>query len=310
MIEKTVCLILFLCLSVYSQAQERISIDELYEKHRNGISVSKEIKQVLDENDSQSVLDISQKYLSSEDKNDRLLSYRFLYEVAEGADSDRDSHNAVYYLVDKGLIDEEPMLASSALDYLEELPGTLFDNRTKNRLSAIIIDNPDHYKRIVMLSGRLKMLQLTSFYENRLKNDSLLSKSDQWALQLSMARMGDPFMVNACIQQVNAIGMNDQVVYNLIPDLIYIQSKLITDYLLDELALQNLNCTSADPDNEVAIDCAYRLAEYIAPTIQDFPFKVGASGDLECDNYEQALVDIRAWIAENRDDYKTVYEDE
>ncbi len=121
--------------------------------------------------------------------------------------------------------------------------------------------------------------------------------------------MGDPLMVNKCIEQVKKTGINDQVIYSLVPDLLYIEKKQIIDYLLDELAVRNMNCTSADPDNEVVIDCGYRLAEYIAPFIQDFPVSVGASGDLDCENYEQALIEIRHWISENRNNYKTIFEE-
>ncbi|MBS2213774.1 hypothetical protein KEM09_20365 [Carboxylicivirga mesophila] len=300
-------IISFLCFSLYCQAQKSISLDNIFESFRQGKYPYSAVKEVFREYESQEIIDIANKYISSEDERDRQLSYRLLYDIVEYNKINKSSQNAVYHLIEKGLTDKSSKLVSSTLDYLDEFPEEVFDNRCKNRLAGIIMEYPSHYKRIVMLSGKLKMEQLTSYYKNRLKRDSIINYRDKWALQLTLARMGDPLMVNQCIDQVEAIGINDQVIYNLIPDLLYIEDKQITDYLLDELAVENLNCTSADPDNDVVIDCGYRLAEYIAPVIQGFPISVGASGDLDCDNYEQALLAIRAWIAENRESYKVVF---
>ena len=121
--------------------------------------------------------------------------------------------------------------------------------------------------------------------------------------------MGDQEQVNYCIGQVSQLGMKDEVIYRLLPDLLYLNHKLVIDFLLDQLLIENSSCTSADPDREVTIDCGYRLAEAVAPYVQGFPVRIDASGDLDTDNYAQALVSIRAWVTTNRQNYQVQFED-
>ena len=59
------------------------------------------------------------------------------------------------------------------------------------------------------------------------------------------------------------------------------------------------NCQSADPDRNTRILCGYRLLEYIAYTIVDFPIGIDEDQEAQIDDYEQALLDVRSWFAQN-----------
>jgi len=50
--------------------------------------------------------------------------------------------------------------------------------------------------------------------------------------------------------------------------------------------------------------CGFSVIALIAPYIENFPVKVRTSGDLDVKDYNQALLDVRNWIKQNRDTYR------
>jgi hypothetical protein len=68
------------------------------------------------------------------------------------------------------------------------------------------------------------------------------------------------------------------------------------------------NCLSANADNEESILCGYRVLEYIAPVMIDFPLPVDEFGELEIDDYEAGLTEVREWLVEQDGEYELVME--
>ncbi|UII27533.1 hypothetical protein LVD15_03620 [Fulvivirga maritima] len=119
---------------------------------------------------------------------------------------------------------------------------------------------------------------------------------------LALSRMGDEASAQKIIGILENLPVNDNLVYELVPDLVYTRNKTAFDYLFTIINSNENNCTSADPDNEAAILCGYRVMEYLAPhlTAQPLPAE---DGELAVDNYEQALQELRAWYTVNKSDY-------
>ena len=65
-------------------------------------------------------------------------------------------------------------------------------------------------------------------------------------------------------------------------------------------------CLSADADSEENILCGYRVLEYIAPVMLDFPLPVDEFGELEIDDYEAGLAVVRTWMAQQDGEYELV----
>ena len=65
-------------------------------------------------------------------------------------------------------------------------------------------------------------------------------------------------------------------------------------------------CLSADADSEENIFCGYRVLEYIAPVMIEFPLPVDEFGELEIDDYEAGLAEVQEWMSENDGDYELV----
>jgi len=290
-------------------AQPPAAIRDIFLSHTQGSSTYSVIKSLFSNHQPQFILDNCLYYLNSEQEANRLLAVKLIYKVAQKANTERTKHNATYQLVNKGLRDPSATVIFRTINYLENLPPSYFDVKTKNNLAGTLTSGPPHFKSMVRLSGRLQMDQLIPYYTSKLTNDSTINRSTQWNLHLTLGRLGDQEQVNYCIGQVARLGMNDEVIYRLLPDLLYLNHKLVIDFLLDQLQVENNQCTSADPDRETAIDCGYRLAEAVAPFVAEFPVPVDASGDLDTDNYAQALTTIRAWVTTHRQNYQVQFKE-
>jgi len=304
-----VLLIAILCTHLsLVHAQPHAAISDIFQAHKQGESTYSEVKSLFSSHEPQFILDNCLYYLNSQEESDRQMAVKLIYKVAQQATAQRIKHKATYQLVNKGLRDPSATVIFRTINYLESLPVDCFDTNTKNNLAGTLTSKPPHFKSMIRLSGLLQMDQLIPYYSSILHKDSTLNRSTQWNLHLTLGRLGDQEQVNYCIGQVARIGMNDEVIYRLLPDLLYLNHKLVIDFLLDQLLTENNSCSSADPDHEVAIDCGYRLAEAVAPYVQDFPIRVDASGDLDTDNYAQALITIREWITTNRQNYQVQWE--
>jgi len=55
-------------------------------------------------------------------------------------------------------------------------------------------------------------------------------------------------------------------------------------------------CLFANADSEENILFGYRVLEYIAPIMIDFPLPVDEFGELEINDYEAGLSEVRQWM--------------
>ena len=94
--------------------------------------------------------------------------------------------------------------------------------------------------------------------------------------------------------------MNDNLVYNIFPDLVFTRRPEAIAFLIEEIGSNEKNCLSADVEREVSIPCGYRIMEQLAPVIEGFPFDLDESGDLKASNYPAALATVRQWFSDHK----------
>nr|WP_319399895.1 hypothetical protein [uncultured Carboxylicivirga sp.] len=218
---------------------------------------------------------------------------------------DDPPYKEVFYLIDKGLTDTDGSNVYFIYSILKNIPTQYFNSTSKQRLSNIIITNKSlHIKEAIKLSGKLSIQVLLPYYESVLISPNKYSRDIIWTVRLAMARMDDINQTNYCIESVKSIGINDNVVFYLIPDLIYTRSRSAFNYILELITESPENCHSTDPDNPQPISCAFRLMEMIAPYIKDFPVELYESGDIKTDDYNKALTKVQRWISENKETYQ------
>ena len=149
-----------------------------------------------------------------------------------------------------------------------------------------------------MLVGTLNMTDQTTTLQRLLPR---LSAPDRWAAQLALARLGDREALATVLARAKRYPVNDDVVYELLPDLVYTRQKEAIDYLVSIVHSDEKNCQSADPEAEQSILCGYRVLELLAPVIRDFPLALDESGDLAVSDYPKALADARSWLKKHAD---------
>ncbi len=231
----------------------------------------------------------------------RLNGYRFLYLLFR--EYPRYGSEIVEILVLSGLSDNDPGNRKSVCGYLEDFPKENFSISARNRISSHAIEKEVPFKEIVRLSARLGIKDLAAHYNHLLITGSVDS-STRWVLNVALGRLGDEKSARWCVDQIRQMGLNDQVVHQLVPDLVFMHYKPAMDYLLSAICQDRKNCSSPNPDSNARINCAYRLIEVVAPAIKGFPVQTDEGGNLQTNDYRRALERVRAWIYEHTSDYE------
>lgn len=287
-------------------AQNANKLEIIINDFVSGNSVYNKIKAYTYENTASQIINQSKPYLYHNNPKVRRLIYKNISIAIKKETGIKTKQKGAFVLVNIGLFDSDAGNVYRVINYLDELPEAYFDGKTKNRLSTLILERPPHFSKLIRLVGKVNVVQLLAYLEVSLQNDKELTTSEIWNVNLVLARWGDEIKAEYCVESVKKLGLSDEIVFRLVPDLIYTQQRAVFNYLFDEILKDEFNCSSTDPDNEIEINCAYRLLEYITPYISDFPLRLTPSGELDVADYEEALLRVRAWIESNRHTYQII----
>lgn len=214
--------------------------------------------------------------------------------AATGSDTRQD---AVSKLVG-GLKDPDPGNVGQAIRYLRSFEIADFSITTKDTLVNIFKRKSPHFDHLIKLIGYLQITQVRDDLR-ALAQSGATPRNERWAALLALARMGDTYAIDDIIARVRRFPVNDEVVYQIFPDLVYTRQRPLFDILITALNSDEKNCETANPNNTTKISCAYRIMEMIAPAVEGYPYKTDESGDIVTDNYEEALTTIREWFRNN-----------
>ncbi|MEN8122996.1 MAG: hypothetical protein ABFS35_21835 [Bacteroidota bacterium] len=211
--------------------------------------------------------------------------------------------NAVYILV-TGCTDNEAALRKNIAGQLDNFQKKDFTSAAKQKLAKLLNMEETYYRHTVKLIGFLNMKDQIPVLNQMIDSGKVSNRTLIWDFHLTLARLGVQNEIDYCVSLVKSKIINDNVIYNLFPDLVYIRSKEAVDYMVEVLLSDSKNCYSPNPDNPVKILCGYRVMEYLAPIIKDFPLEVDRDGELDIDDYEAGLVICRNWFKQHIDDYE------
>ncbi len=200
--------------------------------------------------------------------------------------------------------DKDSGIIGSVLGYLTEFKKEDFTSVAKDSLRSVFKSRPAHLHQLIKLIGFIELNDLQPDLR-LISAQSDASKRDRWAAQLALARMGDKAMMQNIIERVKKQQVNDDVVYEVFPDLIYTRQMEAISYLTRVLFSDESNCLTADTEREAKIPCAYRVMEQLAPVIEDYPLKLDESGDVKTKDYVAALKKVREWFRQQKE-YKIV----
>ena len=205
----------------------------------------------------------------------------------------------------QGCQDRESGIVGTCSKALQGFAPADFNASARQQLGGLLVPGVAHLNNLVQLAGYVG----EPAYEGTLQSLLLqpkLSKKDKWAVQLALARMGNPEVLARVVARVKSVPVNDDMVYEAAPALVYVRQPAGMAYLFEIMMSDNRNCESANPDSDEKILCAYRVLESIAPVIKDFPLKLDESGDLDVKDYPAALQTARSWYNGHQNSYALI----
>ncbi len=249
---------------------------------------------------AQAMLNVFQPYVTDSIENVRSLAYNAIAVSGQKSSQVAVRQQAVTILT-SGCTDKEASLRKNIAGQLENFKKEDFTEESKQKLIALLKQETTYFTHTIKLIGFLDMKEQIQTLKGLLVSDQIKDKTLQWDIRLTLARLGDEEQINYCVDFIRNTGLNDKVIYNLFPDLAYMHAKEAVDYMIEVLNRDSKDCFSPNPDNPVKITCAYRVMEYLAPIIKDFPLATDKDGELDVDNYQEALQVCRRWFQQNTD---------
>ncbi len=200
----------------------------------------------------------------------------------------------------RGIADPDAGISGNNSDALTGFRQTDFSAATRTQLVNYLQPGTPHLDQVAMLAGFVSGESAPAALQSLLT--AKVSATTRWAIRLALARTGDEVAINYVLDKLNAAPVNDALVYDIVPGLVYTRQPAIFRYLETLVMSDEPNCQSADPDSQQRIRCGYRVMEALAPALTDFPVAVDAYSELLTDDYEQSLREVRAWLR-GREDY-------
>lgn len=296
-----VALLFLISFISFSQTKSEIKkeIDKIVQEARNGNSLLFNTGLISDKFETW-ILDLIEPYYS-----DTMIMVRSkVYDIAKTVgmqSADINTRRKVANILLQACKDKNSGISGMASQSLTYFNKTDFNEQAGKNLADLLNCHPAHYTNIIKLVGFVQPTDAENILLYIIATDSTLNPTTRWAIHMALARIGNKEQIAYCVNKVKNIAVNDSVVYDLLPDLIYIRQPEAIDYLIEVLNSDEKNCSSPDPDFDEKILCGYRVMEYLAPIIKNFPLQVGASGDIKGYSYPDALEIARKWFEENKE---------
>ncbi|MEZ4974053.1 MAG: hypothetical protein R2820_12140 [Cyclobacteriaceae bacterium] len=186
------------------------------------------------------------------------------------------------------------------LSKLSSFAKSDFNSSSTDTLVSLFRRKPPYLDQLARLVGTLQISELKEDLRT-LSGPSTKNQRIRWSALVALARMGDDEALKSMMRRAQRLPVNDDIVYEVFPDLVYTRQRQAIDYLIVELKSDEKKCTTADAEDEAPITCAYRIMEMLAPVIDKYPLQVDASGDIKTKDYNKSLKSVREWFTKNQD---------
>lgn len=303
---KTVAILFLIFLQVATHAQDQSSgVHEYMEAARQGNEQSISTSFLHSKENKKILIEEIETYRKDTVADVRLAAYTLLATIGKQSTSTELRQQVVSALV-VGWRDVDSGVVGIMGSHLQQFKASDFTNSAKDSLRVLVQKHVAHFNKLVMLCGYLGMVDLIPVLHSQLQSGSIKNKGEKSATYFALCRLGNEQAINYILRLVEALELNDDLVYEVFPDLIYTRQRFVFDYMIKALNSNEKNCESANPEISENIPCAYRIMELLAPVIKDFPLKVDASGDVIARNYPEALRETRDWFKKMSSNYVIV----
>lgn len=303
---KTVSILFLIFLQVATHAQDQSSGVQAYmEAVRQGNAQSTSTSFLHNKKNEKILFEEVETYLKDTLTEVRLAAYTLLAAIGKQSASTEMRQQVVSALV-VGWRDVDSGVVGTIGSHLQQFKPADFTSSGKDSLRVLIQEHVGHFNKLVMLCGYLGMVDLIPALQSQLQSGLIKNKRERSAAYLALCRLGNEQAMNHILKLVEALELNDDLVYEVFPDLIYTRQRFVFEYVIKSLYNDEKNCESANPEISESIPCAYRIMELLAPVVKGFPFKVDASGDVIARNYPEALRESRYWFKKMNSNYAII----
>jgi len=247
--------------------------------------------------DTKRLLDRLSPYLTDTATVVRARAYRIVWLSGRSSKMVPVRQQAVDLLMGAGR-DDKGGNSGMMLEYLTSFGREDFSIGAKDSLRFLLRRKTGHIDRVAKLIGFLEMKDMRE--ELRALTMPGRSQTVRWAALVSLVRMNDGDATEDMMERVRKHPVNDDVVYELFPSLVYSRHPEAIAYMVEALNSDEKNCHTADAEREAAMPCGYRVMEQLAPVIDKYPVQLDESGDVKTKDYTAALRAVREWFAKNK----------
>lgn len=234
----------------------------------------------------------------------RAEAYFMLADLVWTATKETTAKEAVRLLV-RGWRDADTGINNQVAHALIGFPVKYFDRIAIDSIRRYVRKLPAYPGELFRLVSNLQLADEVPAL-NAYSTQISLSTHARWEAYVALARLGDQQAVDFLLNRVRAIGVNDDVVYELFPDLVYTRSYRAIRYLEEVLLSDEKRCDPPNGDGRTKITCAYRVMELLAPAVKDYPLTLGPGGDIAAKDYAKALNRVRDWFQQKDGTYEII----
>jgi hypothetical protein len=234
----------------------------------------------------------------------RAEAYYLLANLALTAQKEATAKEAVRYLL-QGWRDADTGINNQVAQYLTSFTARYFDRIALDSIRSYMRKFPPYPGELFRLVSNLQLTEEMPALKTY-STQSKLPVHARWQAYTALARLGDQQAVDFMLNRVRSMGVSDDVVYELFPDLVYTRSFRAIRYLEEVLMSDDKRCDPPNGDSHTKITCAYRVMELLAPAIKDYPLTRSPSGDIAEKDYPKALDRVRAWFKEKDGTYEII----
>nr|WP_320120388.1 hypothetical protein [uncultured Marinifilum sp.] len=238
-------------------------------------------------------------------QNDSSLTVRkFSYLIANNLTKNDTNlvlqQNVVNFLLN-GFNDSNSGISGIVSDFLKSYPKKSYNASAHDKILELLYTKPPYYHELIKLSGYVNPKSTKENLTELLTSGIIKNNEPYWAAKLALARIGDHSAIRFCMSKIKELEVNDDLIYDFVPDLIYTHQHETFDFLIQILNSNQKDCESSNAESTEMILCGYRIMEFLAPVIKDFPLQINESGDIETNDYTKSLQLCRDWFIQNPD---------
>lgn len=301
--KKLLCIIMLLSLLLPLNSQDNVSstIKEIISNSLKNKGSSEQFKRLAKYSLGE-ILSACEEHLTDSTSVVRVSVYEIVYLMGLQKSDEPDVSKAVNILL-AGCKDKEQGIVYTLLNYLKYFKQVDFNAEARIKLAQMAREVGPYFAQVLRLTGSIGITDLIYDYKDMLQQQKYKDRKIQWTLRLVLARLGDKESETYCMSRIRKTPLNNDVVYDLLPDFAYMRTKEAFDYLLDIIKSNEKNCVSSNPDSEAPIICAFEIIRLVAPYINEFPVSIDKTGEIVEKDYNKLLLTVRQWIDNNKTTY-------